>query len=142
MRDSDGGRAPSSLSDVISKLDAGGLRFGVPRSVAMSESRKRVIRHFLKRPGTTAKECAKALDLESAVNIIFDLAGMGYLRGDHRYVIHSKITVTDTGVRAYERVNSAGVHVHVYEPYVSPRAEHVRSGGEDALQIKSRGVKA
>ena len=142
--DGDGGRVFDHRGNVAERLsEEWKLRSGAWKPQPLPENKKSILRFFINNPRSTMRACECSLDVTLNKNF-YEMAEMGYLVGDGRWLNKCRISATAKGVEAFNRKrteNAAGESIP-YDPYAPPKAEFVRAGGEDALRIKSKGPAA
>ena len=145
MRDGDGNRVyfGSSLPyENFLDEDSRALRTGVLGRGALPESRRSVLRYFIKHPGRTVERGAMAMGVTSIDSRVTDFVAIGYLKFVRRAkkIKDSCVEVTSAGIDAFNReVQTPETKSAPYEVYVPPKQPETRAGSSDALAIKSKG---
>lgn len=141
-RDGDGYRVFDSHQKILDAVLSGGnLKSGYYALPPLPEKKRALLRYLMANRGATMAKCSEYLDV-AVDKTVYDMAAIGYIEGDGRYLNRCRLFVTEKGRAAYGRQQQQGLSVEVkYEPYVPEKPLPVRHGAEDALKLKSKGVK-
>ena len=118
-----------------------GLQSGARRRPPLPENKLVVLRDVMRHPYTYASQVDKRIDA-NAIARLSELIAMKYIEMDHRFVSKARLLITQSGIDAMNRepIPIGATAQAQYDKYVPPCAGYVRAGGEDALNIKSKGV--
>lgn len=121
-------------------MEGGNLKSGYYVRPPLPENKRAVLRYLMANRGATMSQCSKHLDV-LADKAIYDMAAIGYIEGDGRFLNQCRLFVTGKGRDAYNRQHQKNAAMEIkYEPYVPEKHAFVRQGAEDALRLKSKGA--
>ena len=96
-RDGDGNRVFDSHQRVLdSFLEGGNLKSGYYVRPPLPENKRAVLRYLMANRGATMSQCSKHLDV-LADKAIYDMAAIGYIEGDGRFLNQCRLFVTGKG---------------------------------------------